>query len=168
MKDDAGTMSSVNVVVRPYEAGDAPSIASVMWRSVREGARADHSEEQVRAWLPEPPAPAAMHRWASDGRHVVVAVVGGTVVGYCDVEAKGHIDHLYCAPEAIGAGVAGALYDAVEAHARAAGCSELFVEASPAARRFFERRGFTVERRQDLVLGGVALHNHAMRRSLDP
>jgi putative acetyltransferase len=40
------------------------------------------------------------------------------------------------------------------------------VEASEAARRLFERRGFTVVRRRDLDLDGVAIHNFAMVKRL--
>ena len=36
------------------------------------------------------------------------------VVGYIDLEASGHIDHLFCAPEAVGHGVASQLCDAME------------------------------------------------------
>jgi putative acetyltransferase len=63
------------------------------------------------------------------------------VVGYIDLEAGGHIDHLFCAPEAVGHGVASRLYHAIEAAARKQGIKRLFVEASEPARRLFERRG---------------------------
>jgi putative acetyltransferase len=51
-------------------------------------------------------------------------------------------------------------------HARAAGISRLFVEASENARPVFERAGFIVMRRRDFDVGGVAIHNYAMERTL--
>ena len=45
----------------------------------------------------------------------------GYVVGYADLEADGHIDHLFCAPEAVGTGVASPLYGAPERLAHDAG-----------------------------------------------
>lgn len=42
----------------------------------------------------------------------------------------------------------------------------LFVEASEAARRVFERKGFRVIRRNDLELHGVGLHNFEMKKDL--
>ena len=63
---------------------------------------------------------------------------------------------MFCAPEAAGQEIASRLYDAVEAAAREQGIRSLFTEASELARRLFERKGFAVVERQDLVIRGVA------------
>jgi putative acetyltransferase len=88
-------------------------------------------------------------------------------VAYIDLEPDGHIDRLFCAPEAAGQGIASRLYDAVEATAREQGIGRLFTEASELARRLFERKGFAVVERQDLVIRGVAIHNYRMAKALD-
>ena len=87
------------------------------------------------------------------------------VIAYGDLEADGHIDHLYCSPEAAGSGAAGAVLDALLA--RAEGLPRLYVEASELARGLFERKGFVVERRRDFEIRGVAIHNYAMARRLE-
>lgn len=156
----------MEVVIRPYQPGDAEEVSQVMWRSVREAALADYRLEQTAAWLPEPIGGEAMNRRATDGRKVLVAAgEEGRILGYIDVEADGHIDHFYCLPEAIGTGVASALYDQVEATAARLGIRELRVEASEAARRFFAKRGFVVSARRDFELRGVRMHNYEMNRS---
>lgn len=137
-----------------------------MWRSVRLAALADYSVTQTEAWLPAVRSPEAMQRWASDGRWVFVATSCDDVVGYIDLELDGHIDHLYCVPEAVGAGVAAALYARLEREAIATGLAQLRVEASEAARRFFEKQHFLLECRQDLTLGGVAIHNYRMSKPM--
>lgn len=102
-----------------------------------------------------------------DGRTTLVAVdVSGDVVGYGDLEPNGHIDHLYCRPEAAGAGVASKLLDELVARAKSAGVMRLYVEASELARGLFERKGFTLLRRRDFELRGVQIHNYAMERLL--
>ena len=88
------------------------------------------------------------------------------VIAYADLEHDGHVDHLYCRPAWIGRGVGSALYDAIESEARARGMQRLFVEASDAARRLFERKGFRVVRRNDLERHGVDLHNFDMEKDL--
>jgi putative acetyltransferase len=88
-------------------------------------------------------------------------------IAYIDLEPDGHIDRLFCAPEAAGQGIASQLYDAVEAAAREQGIRTLFTEASELARRLFERKGFAVAERQDLVVRGVAIHNYRMTKTLD-
>lgn len=159
---------AVDVTVRSYKSGDAVALADIFFRSVREAALADYTPAQVAAWLPARRTPASMDQKAQDGRTVLVAVnAEGRVVAYIDLEQDGHIDHLFCLPEAVGHGVATTLYVALEGLARERGMTRLFVEASESARRVFERHGFTVEKRRDLVRHGVALHNYAMFLDLE-
>ena len=82
------------------------------------------------------------------------------------MEPDGHIDRLFCAPEAAGRGIASRLYEALETAARAQGIERLFTEASEPARRFFERKGFTVLQRQDKILRGVPIRNYRMAKTL--
>jgi len=164
---ERGRSRSVDVTIRPYRSEDAAALADVRFRSVREAARKDYSPEQVDAWLPSRPEPEDVDRWALDGRLVLVAAdAQGRVVGYVDVESDGHIDHLFCAPEAIGHGVGARLYDAVERAAADQDLRRLYVEASEAARRMFERKGFVVTGRREWELRGVRIHNYAMVKEL--
>ena len=97
---------------------------------------------------------------------LVAADESGHVVAFIDLEPDGHIDRLFCAPEAAGRGIASRLYEALEAAARAQGIERLFTEASELARRFFEPKGFTVLHRQDKILRGVPIHNYRMAKTL--
>jgi putative acetyltransferase len=155
------------VKIRPYQSGDEHELAEVFFTSVREAGRDDYSEAQVRAWATERPHPSTFADRAADGRLVLVAVdAAERVIAYADLEHDGHIDHLYCRPSWIGHGVGSALYEAIEREARARGVQRLFVEASEAARRLFERKGFRVVRRNDLERHGVELHNFDMEKHL--
>lgn len=157
----------MEVTIRTYEPRDAAGVADVFFRSAREVARSDYTAEQVRAWVPERWDAETEHRRSGDGRLVLVAVgEPGRVVAFIDLEADGHIDRLFCAPEAAGQGIASRLYDGVEAAAREQGLERLFTEASELARRFFERKGFTVLARQDMILRGVPIHNYRMAKTL--
>ena len=71
-----------------------------------------------------------------------------------------------CPPEAAGHGIASQLYDAIEAAARSQGIDRLFTEASELAMRFFERKGFALLERQDMVIRGVPIHNYKMAKNL--
>ena len=59
-----------------------------------------------------------------------------------------------------------ALLAALEDAARERGLTTLFVEASEAARRLFERRGFDVAGRNEFELRGVPIHNTRMAKPL--
>jgi putative acetyltransferase len=157
----------VAVTIRAYEQQDAVGVADVFYRSVREVALSDYTAEQVKAWAPARRDAEQEHLRSGDGRLVLVAAdEPGHVVAFIDLEPDGHIDRLFAAAEAAGRGVASRLYDAIETAARAQGIERLFTEASELARRFFERKGFTVLERQDLIVGGVPIHNYRMAKTL--
>ena len=158
----------MDVTIRAYDPTDAADLADVFFRSVRQVALSDYTPAQVRAWAPEPRTAEWAHGEASDGRLVLVAANDNDrAVAYIDLEPNGHIDRMFCAPEAAGQGIASRLYDAVEAAAREQGITRLFTEASELARRLFERKGFVVLERQDLVIRGVPIHNYRMAKILD-
>jgi putative acetyltransferase len=131
----------VEVTIRAYDPRDAAYLADVFYCSVRQVALSDYTAAQVRSWAPEPRTAEWVHREASDGRLVLVAAnEDDRPVAYIDLEPNGHIDRLFCKPEAAGRGIASRLYDAVEAAARQQGIRRLFTEASELARRLFERK----------------------------
>jgi len=157
----------VEVSIRTYQRDDAAGVADVFYRSVHGVATSDYTEEQVRAWVPGRWDAEREHQRSGDGRLVLVAAGGrGQVIAFIDLESDGHIDRLFCAPEAAGRGIASRLYEGVEAAAREQGLGRLYTEASELARRFFERKGFVVLERQDKILRGVPIHNYRMAKTL--
>lgn len=153
--------------LRDAEVADAEAMATVYERAVLGIGARDYSPDQVRAWIAVGARPDRFRARLADGRRCWVAVdEADEVQAFIDLEADGHIDFLYAAPEAAGTGVAGRLLDALEAHARSEGIARLYVEASEAARRFFLKRGYAVTARRDFDVEGVAMHNYAMERTL--
>jgi putative acetyltransferase len=159
----------VEVTIRNYERRDADGVIDVFYRSVHEVAVSAYTTEQVNAWVPARWDAEREHRRSGDGRLVLVAVDKtelDQVVAFADLETDGHIDRLFCAPEAAGHGIASRLYDTLEAAAREQGIGRLYVEASELARPVFEHKGFTVLERQDNILRGVPVHNYRMAKTL--
>ena len=153
--------------LRPAIPDDAEALAGVYERSVAALGLRDYTPEQVAAWIGQGARAGRFRARLSDGRRCWVAVdEAGAVQAFIDLEADGHIDFLYAAPEAAGTGVAGRLLDVLEAAAVADGLTRLYVEASEAARRFFVKRGYAGVARRDFEIGGVAIHNYAMERRL--
>jgi putative acetyltransferase len=153
--------------VRPYTSDDAPALVALFHAAVHEISRLYYSQAQVNAWAPEVPDPARFRARAADGRTVLVAVdESDAPLAYGDVEADGHIDHLFCRPDAAGTGVTAALYAGLEAAARARGIDLLYVEASEPARRFFLKQGFVLIGRHDFEMAGVSIHNFEMEKRL--
>lgn len=153
--------------IRRFRAHDAPFLAELFHASVRKVGIRDYSEDQVTVWSPDVPDASKYIEQASDGRLFLVAVdETDRPVAYGDLESDGHIDHLYCSPEAVGSGIASAIYHRLEEAAIEQGMEFLFVEASEAARRLFERRDFQIIERQELMIDGVIIHNYRMNKAL--
>jgi putative acetyltransferase len=155
------------VVIRPYRTDDAPDMARLYYEAVHGLGRRAYSAAQAAAWAPAPLAPIDVLTRAADGRVTFVAAnADDQAVAYVDLEADGHIDHLYCRPDFAGQGVASRLLETLIERAKENGIAALYVEASELARPVFERHGFTVTARRDFEVRGVPIHNYAMRRDL--
>jgi putative acetyltransferase len=155
------------IAIRPYQETDAGALADVFGRAVRGIGSRDYSPAQIAAWIGREPRTERFRAKMADGRRCWVATdEAGRVTAFVDLEADGHIDFLFADPAVAGQGVASQLVDVLEAAAREAGMTRLYVEASEAARRFFLRRGYTVQGRRDFEIDGVAIHNYAIERTL--
>ena len=151
--------------VRPYRPDDATALSALYEASVRALGARDYAPAQIEAWASLAPSPDALDGRMGDGRTRLVAVADG-LAGFIDVEPDGHIDLLYVAPAAAGAGVARILLETAEALARQSGANRLYAEASETARPVFERLGYSVVARRDFEVAGVAIHNWAVEKPL--
>ena len=128
---------------------------------------ARYSFGQVEAWAPTMPNDELYLRRARDGRVFLVAVDDDErPVAYGDLEPDGHINHLYCAPEATRTGLMITLYEQLERAAVEQGLSRPYTEASELARSFFHKRGFAVVERCDFVIRGIPIHSYRMDKRL--
>lgn len=153
--------------IRDYEGKDAPALAELYVRSVRQIGPRDYSAKQVEAWAALCPSPKRLHDASLDGRLRFVAVDNSDQpIAFADLAMDGHIQYLYCSPEVAGQGIASALYDALERGAQLRGVNRLYSEASEAARRFFMKKGFAVISMRRFKISGVRIHNYAVEKTL--
>ena len=83
------------------------------------------------------------------------------------MDDTGYLDHLFVRWDCQGQGVATALCDALEARCRELGMDAVTVHASRTALPFFLRRGYAVEREQQVPVRGQVLTNYAMGKALN-
>ena len=154
--------------IRPFQASDAGALARIFFTAIHEIAQQHYSAKQVNAWAPATPNAERFVQRGTDGRLLLVAVDDSDEpLAYGDLEPDGHIDHLFCRPDAAGTGVTSVLYDHIEAAAAERGLTRLYVEASEPARRFFLKKGFAVVERRDFEIEGIPIHNFAMEKQLE-
>jgi putative acetyltransferase len=155
-----------SLVVRPFEPGDEEGLVDVFNRSVRQIAPAKYSSEQVAAWLACAPTLDSL-RENLGRRDAFVATMNQEIVGWIDLCADGHVDMLYCVPQAGRKGAADLLYAATLTRAKLLGISRLYSEASYFAESFFVRHGWKVDERQTIVRNGVAISSARMSVDLE-
>lgn len=147
--------------IRPYHPNDIDTILKLFRETVHAVNLKDYSVAQLNAW-----APAALNRekWASglEANFTVVCHYNGIITGFADIDNKGYFDHLFVHKDFQGQGIATMLADTIEGHARDNRFSKIKVDASITAKPFFEKRGYTVLKEQQVERSGEILTNFLM------
>ncbi len=151
--------------LRLLDESDLASVAQLFTDSVHQIASQYYDPDQLAAWAPVPPD-LELWRHRLGGLETWVAEVEGRLAGFLSVGSNGYVAYLYVSPRDGRRGVASALHRHAEAALVEAGATELFTEASLAARPFFERVGFQVVEEQQVCREGMILRRFAMRKPL--
>ena len=153
------------LAMRPMLPTDVPLLAEIFRAAIEELTADDYSEAQQEAW-----ASAADDEEAFGAKLAheltLVATYDGAAVGFAALADNRRIDMLYVHPAAAGQGAGAMLCDALEKLAAARGSEEITVDASDAARGFFEKRGFSAQSRNTVSLGDEWLANTTMTKPL--
>lgn len=146
--------------LRKYVSTDCAEMAHLFFRTVHTVNAADYTEDQRNAWAP---GCVDLGEWnASFQKHnTVVAVEEGRTVGFGDMDDSGYLDRLFVDPDHQGEGIASAICDELE---RNSSGTVFTTHASITARTFFEKTGYHIVARQEVVRNGVVLVNYRMEK----
>lgn len=151
--------------LRPFLADDTEMLAEIFRASITELTADDYSEAQQDAWMAAADDEDAFRDRLS-ARLTLIATLDGSPIGFASL-ADGHeIDMLYVHPAAAGRGAGAMLVDALEKLAQAHGATRLTVDASDTARPFFEKRGWTAQRRNTVSRGDEWLATTTLDKTL--
>jgi putative acetyltransferase len=153
------------LVVRPALESDFGAIGRVFHEAVRQIARRDYTEDQVRTWSPRQ-LDAAHWQQRTVKLEVRVAALESVVAGFIGFSHSGYIDLLFVHPEFVRRGVARALLLEAESLLGQLGVETAWTEASLTARGFFQAMGYGTVREQTVCCGGVELRNYRMEKVL--
>ncbi len=145
------------MMIRNYQPSDCPALAELFCNTVHMANAADYTKEQLDAWAT---GDVNLAQWDQSFRahYSLVALDGGTFIGFGDLERPGYLDRLYVHADYQRRGVASALCDRLEG----AAADPVTTHASITARPFFEKRGYRVVREQQVMRRGVLLTNFVM------
>lgn len=146
------------MLLRNYRPEDCAVMAQLFYDTVHTVNAADYTPAQLDAWAT---GTVDMDAWNRSflSHRTLIAEENGVIVGFADMDETGYLDRLYVHRDVQRRGVATALCDALEAGL--SGCA-FVTHASITARPFFERRGYVVEKQQQVVRRGVTLTNYVM------
>ena len=148
------------MILRRYTKTDCAELVELFYETVHTVNAKDYTREQLDAWAT---GNVNLEAWNKSFQvnHTVVAELDGKIVGFGDMDETGYLDRLYVHKDYQRRGVATAICDALEQNTNAA---EFTTHASITARPFFEKRGYTVVREQQVERRGELLTNFVMRK----
>ena len=147
--------------IRKYASGDLDAVLTLFYETVHAVCLGDYTRAQVDAWADGRPDREAWAR-SLEAHFSLVACEGDALVGFGDIDASGYLDRLYVHKDFQRRGVAAALCERLEAHARG---KAVTVHASITALPFFLRRGYRLVRAQTVFRKGVALNNFILEKT---
>lgn len=149
-----------HMTLRGYSKPDCAVLAQLFYDTVHTVNAKDYTREQLDAWAT---GKVNLEAWnkSFQAHHTVVAEMDGKIVGFGDMDETGYLDRLYVHKDHQRRGIATAICDTLEQHTKAA---ELTTHVSITARPFFEKRGYTVVREQQVERRGELLTNFVMRK----
>lgn len=147
------------MAIRKYQPADCGELARLFYDTVHTVNAGDYTEEQLDAWAP---GAVDLAEWDRSFREhdCVVAVAGGTIIGFGDMDKEGYLDRLFVHKDYQGKGVGTAICGRLEQAVR----GKAITHASVTAKPFFEKRGYRVIREQQVFRGGTALVNFVMEK----
>lgn len=152
-------MKETETAIREYRPSDCREITELFYQTVHTINAKDYTEEQLNVWAPGNPD---LDLWNQSflGHYTLVAVENGIIIGFGDIDEKGHLDRLFVHKDYQRKGIASALCEKLEQNAG----GRIETHASITAKPFFEKRGYQVVREQQVIRKGIVLVNYIMEK----
>lgn len=151
--------SEVNkLIIRKYRSSDCERIARLFYETVHSVNAKYYSPEQLDVWAT---GKVDTEKWDRSfyEHYTVVCAEGELILGFGDIDKTGYLDRLYVHKDFQRRGIASALCDELE---RAAEVPVITTHASITAKGFFEKRGYSLVREQQVLRSGILLTNFVM------
>ena len=147
------------MIIREYRPADCKEIEKLFYDTVHTVNARDYTEAQLAAWAT---GTVYSEGWDRSFRehYTLVALDDKLIIGFGNIDKSGYLDKLYVHKDYQRKGVAAAICDRLEA----VEAETIITHASITARPFFEKRGYTVVREQQVERQGVILKNYVMKK----
>ncbi len=147
------------IIVRNYKLADIKILSELFYNTVHTVNAKDYTPNQLNAWASGRIDRKAWNK-SFEEHYTLVAEIDGKIVGFGDIDDSGYLDRLYVHKDYQGQGIATAICDRLEEHAK----DDITVHASITAKPFFEGRGYAVVKEQEVERDGILLTNYKMMK----
>ncbi len=150
------------MLIRRADSRDLPQLSQLYRDSVEAIGPTAYSPQQVTAWSAFAQADNFALFIATATTFVAEDASG--IVGFCGIEADGHVASIYVRPDSMRLGIGSRLLSHVLLHANDLGLRRLHVEASHFSRPLFLRHGFVDSGTEVVERNGVSFERFLMER----
>ncbi|MEW6683685.1 MAG: GNAT family N-acetyltransferase [Nitrospirota bacterium] len=151
------------MVIREATEDDVPQLAALYAGSVKALAPSAYSGEQVNAWASFAENFEAFRRFVLEPQTIVMEDDSG-ILGFCGVDATGHVASLYVRADRARQGIGTRLLQVALDHAGALGVHTFHAEASELSLPVFQRFGFVVRGIEKGACGGAEFERYLVRK----
>ena len=147
------------MIIREYQETDCKEILELFYNTVHSVNAEDYTKEQLDVWVT---GKENLHKWDKSFKehYTVVAVENEIIVGFGDIDKTGYLDRLFVHKNYQRKGIATAICNKLEQKVQ----GKVYTQASITSKRFFEKRGYTMIKRQKIERQGIVLENFIMEK----
>ena len=146
------------MIIREYLPSDCKYLAELFYQTVHSINAKDYTDQQLNVWAT---GNVDINEWnLSLSEHFsLVAIKGGIIAGFGDIDKTGYLDRLYYQSQGIAAAICDKLEHAFEV-------SKITTHASITAKPFFLHRGYNIIKEQQVIRSNIPLTNYIMEKPL--
>lgn len=150
--------------LREYQFKDCNLLTELFYNTVHTVNAKDYSKDQLDAWAT---GNIDINSWnnAFLEHTTLIAEIDGIIVGFGDMDNQGYLDRLYVHRDYQGRGIATVITNELERRLIACGVFCFSTHASITAKPFFEKRGYRVTCKNNVVCNNIALTNYTMEKN---
>jgi len=152
------------LIIREATISDVDQIRSLFKSAIERTCDKDYNLDQIQAWTRSAEDKAKWERLVEDEYFLVGEKEA--ITGFSSLRGSDYINMMYVSPDEQGNGIAKKLLNAISDKALEMGAKELNSDVSETARPFFQKQGYEMVKKNELLLQGVSLFNYRMKKTI--
>lgn len=148
--------------IREYIQSDCMELTELFYNTVHTVNAKDYTKEQLNVWAT---GKVDLEKWnqSLQEHYTLIAIENDRIIGFGDIDKTGYLDRLYIHKDYQRKGIATALCDKLE---QVSNITKIITHASITAKGFFEKRGYSIIKQQQVKRQGIILINYIMEKNI--